>query len=194
MAEQRDVAAIIGNPKTSAEIFSTLTRAEKKARVAVVLDRGITNDRLHIPDMPKHLHYEFHPNDPGELARLSAAGFWVPTAKELGITDRSLHGDGSNAIIVGDSVCVVCLKEDYEIIEEVRQERFKKANGDPSLRRRTAQAGDMPEGESAEQDKVIRSSPTITESVEQTIDANELSSQLLAAQKAAAAAAQKAKT
>lgn len=178
MSEQRAVDAIVGKPPTSGEIFSDLDRATKLARIAYVMDRGITNDRLHVPDMPAHLHYEFAPNDPSEISRLASLGFWVPTANELGVKSRSLHGDGSNSIIVGDAVLVVCTKDDYKLIELVREQRFKIANGDPSIRRRKHQQGDAPKGETAAQDEVIKTSTVIDESVEESIGGEELASRI----------------
>lgn len=141
MSEQRQVEHIVGNPPTNSEIYSTnLTREERKARIAAVLDRGITNDRLKV-DLPEHLHGEWINRDPAEIMRMQALGFEIDTQYA---PKRALHNVGDSSAVIGDVVFMTCSKEVKELIDEVAKEQFLITNGDPSIKHRRHQKGDLP--------------------------------------------------
>lgn len=101
------------------------SRAQKKARRAQVFERGVLGDRLHV-DLPPHLHGEWVPNNTVDVHRKEGLGFRIDTeyAKQ-----RALHDKGDAASYVGDCVFMVCDKEDKEIIDEIRQDRYNKIHG-----------------------------------------------------------------
>ena len=112
----------------AAEIAITEARKEKKVRFARVLDRGFIVDRLNVEDdCPPELHAEWVSTDPVEIERKRALGFEIVTAEWA--KKRSLHGDGTDRAVVGDVVLMSCSTEDYEIQQEVRQERFNELHG-----------------------------------------------------------------
>jgi len=116
-----------------------LTRKEKKARIARVLERGYIVDRLTV-DLPKDLHGEWVPID--QIERWEALGFWVD--KEHGFK-RQLHPDGSGdktaggVARVGDVMFMTCSREDYEIMQELKHEMFIKTHGSPGEKKALSQ-------------------------------------------------------
>lgn len=96
------------------------SRAEKKARRAEVYDRGMVGARLHV-DLPAGKYGEWVPNDTVEIHRKRSLGFEIDNeyAKR-----RALHDKGDGASYVGDCVFMVCDKEDKEILDELRKERY----------------------------------------------------------------------
>lgn len=173
MPEQRKVEAVVGKPATTSEIETVPeeTRAQKKARLAQVLDRGVTNDRLAVPNLPKHLHGEWIARDPSEIARMQGLGFWIDN--EFAPL-RSFNSDGTKTSQVADVVFMVCPKEDYDIIEEIRNEKFKEVHGDGKQRVRRNQKGDHPSLNNPEKDFDITGMTTIDESKETSIGGTEL--------------------
>lgn len=104
-----------------------LSRAEKKARLAVVLERGVIHDRLAV-NLPKHLYGEWVRADPLEIDRMRTLGFHVD---EEFSTKRAIHSDGSSGNRVGDVIYMVCDRENKELIDEVRRERSEASNRSP---------------------------------------------------------------
>jgi hypothetical protein len=107
-------------------------RTDKKAKYARVLDRGMTNARLHV-DLPDHLHGEWVPNDKMAIFEKQAIGFFVDTeyGNKMPFHDeRSGQGDGRS--VIGDVVFMTCSKEDKQILDEIRAEDFERANGNPN--------------------------------------------------------------
>lgn len=102
-------------------------RAEKKARLARILDRGMVADRLSV-ELPPDKHGEWIPNDKSEIYRMQTLGFWVD--KEYA-TKRALHDQGDGASVVGDAIFMVCEKENKEILDEIRRENYEAINGKP---------------------------------------------------------------
>lgn len=173
MPEQRAVESVVGNPSTTAEIESIPkeTRQQKKARLAQVLDRGMTNDRLAVPKLPKNLHGEWIARDTSEISRMESLGFWIDTEFA---TQRSLNSDGTRTSQVGDVIFMVCPMEDHVIMEEIKHENFLRVHGDPSQRARYKQGGDHPALVNPEKDIDIEGWKTIDESVERSIGGAEL--------------------
>ena len=95
-------------------------RADIKARLAVVLERGIVNDRLFVA-LPPDVHGEWVPNNKEEIYRMEAMGFKIDLeyAKK-----RALHNDGTDASIVGDVIHMTCPRVVKEVIDEIRKEKF----------------------------------------------------------------------
>lgn len=100
-------------------------RATKKARLAKVLDRGLSADRLSVP-LPSHLHGEWVPNDQTAIYEKEALGFQIDSEYA---PKRALHSKGGqNMSIVGDCIFMVCSKENKELIDEIRHEQYLKLN------------------------------------------------------------------
>lgn len=96
------------------------SREQKKARRAQVYDRGMAGARLQV-ELPDGVYGEWVPKDSVEVHRKQLLGFKVDTeyAKR-----RALHDVGDSASYVGDCVFMVCSREDKEILDEVRKERY----------------------------------------------------------------------
>lgn len=103
-------------------------RADKKARFARVLERGMVADRLAVENLPENLYGEWVPNDKAEIFRMQVLGFKVDDKYAI---DRALHDKGDNQSIVGDCVFMICEREDKDIIDEIRREKFQALNGKP---------------------------------------------------------------
>jgi hypothetical protein len=165
MSQQRPIEHIVGKPKTSSEIHATKAEAkviaptedeikalklkerqEKKAKVAAVLERGLTNDRLRV-ELPDHLHGEWVHRDPNEILRMQTLGFRIDDTYAV---KRSIHTDGSSAAIIGDVVFMVTDKDNKEIIDEVKHEQFLITHGDAKYKERRGQKGDVPNARGGE--------------------------------------------
>jgi hypothetical protein len=107
-------------------------RARRKALLIQAFDRGVVHDRLTVP-IPKHMYGEWCRNDPLEIDRLKTLGFEVYEQENGG--GRGLNSDGTGALIVADVIYMVTPRENKEIIDEIRMERFLKANGRPGDRK-----------------------------------------------------------
>lgn len=103
----------------------TLTREEKKARLATILDRGLVGDRLQV-DLPTDRYGEWVPKDAVEVYRMKALGFNIDTEFAK---NRALHSDGTDgSSIVGDVVFMTCDMETKELLEEIKRENYDKVN------------------------------------------------------------------
>lgn len=105
-------------------------RAAKKARLAVLLDRGIVNDRLKV-DLPPDVHGEWVRNDPLDVQRLRALGFEVDNQFA---TAHGLHNDGTGSAIIGDVVFMTTSRENKDLIDEIRHEQFLRSNNPKKAR------------------------------------------------------------
>jgi hypothetical protein len=121
MSKEREVIAVGDQTKVPTEEES---RAQKKARLAQVLDRGIVGDRLKV-DLPSHVHGEWVFNDQTEVMRMEALGFKVDTEYA---PKRALHSKGDGASYVGDVVFMTCEKETKALIDEIKQEQYMRLN------------------------------------------------------------------
>jgi len=110
---------------SSATAFKELTRVEKKARIATILDRGVVGDRLNV-DLPNDRYGEWVPKDNVEIYRMQALGFEID--KEYAKA-RALHSDGTEgASVVGDVIFMTCHKEVKDLIEEIKRENYDRVN------------------------------------------------------------------
>lgn len=128
---ERTVESPKGSEPTLSEedIRKSMSKEEKRARAIRILERGIIVDRTTVENLPPHLHGEWVSRDQMDIERKKALGFWID--KEYA-TKRSLHSDGTDSSVVGDTVFMVCLKEDKEIIDQVRYEQYIKMHGSPA--------------------------------------------------------------
>jgi len=110
---------------------AALTRAEKKAVFAKVLERGIINARLEVP-LPDDVHGEWVRDDETEIMRMESMGFEVDTVHAK---KRRLHSKGDGASYVGDVLFMTCDRENYEIIQEVKQDLYNKMHGDQAAQK-----------------------------------------------------------
>lgn len=125
-----------GNEQTGsqAEARSKMTpeeRAKRKALLIQAFDRGVVHDRLTVP-LPADMHGEWCRNDPMEIDRLRTLGFEVYQSDG---SRRGLHSDGTGALIVADAIFMTTPRENKEVIDEIRMERFMQANGKPGDRK-----------------------------------------------------------
>jgi hypothetical protein len=107
------------------------TREQKKIRLMSVLDRGASSERLNV-DLPPHLHGEWVPLDDVSVYEKERLGFSID--KEFA-PKRALHSKGDGKSIVGDCVYMTCLREDYEIMLEIRDDQYLKANRKGSVQK-----------------------------------------------------------
>lgn len=94
------------------------SREQKKARRAEVLDRGMIGSRLQVK-LPDDRYGEWVPKD--DVFRKQALGFEIEKNYK---PDHRVHDQGDGATYVGDVVFMTCSKEDKEILDEIRQERY----------------------------------------------------------------------
>lgn len=134
MSEERNVNTSSGGDSslTEEQIRRSMSREEKKARAVRILERGIVADRTTVENLPPHLHGEWVEQDPLAIERKRALGFWIDRDYA---PKRALHSDGTDSSIVGDTVYMVCLKEDKDIIDEARHEQYIRMHGTSAQKR-----------------------------------------------------------
>lgn len=134
MSEQRPIiSAKTGMPVSQTDALARepeeikRLRAEKKARLARVLDRGVIVDRLHV-ELPDHLYGEWIPNDKLSIHEANVLGFNVDTefATRMPMFNNK---DEDGGAVVGDVIFMVCEKETKDLIDEIRAENFERVHG-----------------------------------------------------------------
>jgi hypothetical protein len=129
--EDRPIATVDGAPKTitKAEQTEANKRAEKKAKLATLLDRGYLNDRLDVTSrsgkLKSGLHGEWIRDDAMEVADAQQKGFRIATAQDLASDKFGLHSEGDGKIKAGDVILMICDNETRELIDELRLEKIK---------------------------------------------------------------------
>lgn len=93
----------------------------RRAKLTTILERGVVGDRLHV-ELPNDLYGEWVRNDPMEISRAQALGFWVDVDHA---SKRALHTDGNKAAIIGDVVFMVTTRENKALIDSVQAERIR---------------------------------------------------------------------
>lgn len=161
-----------------------LTKSERKALLTRVLDRGFVVDRAIVENLPGDLHGEWVNKDPMEVERKRAMGFWVDTDYA---PNRSMHGDGTQAGIMGDTIFMVTTKEHKELIDEMQRELYVRTHGSPEEVKRMNQ---KEESDVKQQAKLI-DMPIIDEGKENRANEDELRSMLAREAATAQAAATK---
>lgn len=140
MSTEREVIKVTGT-KTSTETMTAEQKKEKykekRARIARVLERGYIVDRAVVDNLPPHLHGEWVPDDPMEIERKKALGFWIDTEYA---PKRSLHSEADvGKAKIGDCIYMVCPKEDKDLIDEIRYEQYVRTHGSPDELKRLHQ-------------------------------------------------------
>lgn len=147
MGEEREIVRVASNAakaaatpaKSTSEMKEehkpiqekALSRIEKKAIFAKVLERGIINARLEVP-LPGDVHGEWVRDDDTEIMRMESMGFEID---RVHARKRRLHSKGDDASYVGDVVFMTCSRDNYEIIQEVKQDLYDKMHGDKAAQK-----------------------------------------------------------
>ncbi len=116
-----------GNDPISADMLPEVapeTRAEKRARLIQIYERGVVGDRLHV-DLPPDKVGQWVVNDTMAIHRMEGIGYQVD--REFA-PKRKLHDKGDGASYVGDVVYMVADRETREIIDEIKAERYERLN------------------------------------------------------------------
>lgn len=129
MSTEREVTDLNANRtvKTTEEIKAE-SRAEHKAKLAQILDRGMVQDRLHV-ELPVDMYGEWVPDDPLEVHRMQLMGFVIDTEYAV---KRGLHSVGGTEARIADVVFMVTQRETKELIDEIRAEQYEAAHGKKS--------------------------------------------------------------
>src|SRR6266550_106434 len=142
MSEERDVTKVSISGKVTTEKLTAEQKLEsykeKRARIARVLERGYVVDRATVDNLPPEYHGEWVPDDPMEIERKKALGFWID--REYA-PKRSLHGqaDEADKARIGDCIFMICHKEDKQLIDEIRYEQYVRTHGSPEDLKRLKQ-------------------------------------------------------
>lgn len=150
-------------------------RAERKTQLRQVLERGIVADRLKV-DLPPNLYGEWVPNFKEEIYRMQLLGFQID---DKYAPQRALHDHGDGKSVIGDTVYMVCSREDREIMEEIRREQFEANNGKPGQARSLRE-----EKEFKALNSTLRIGPTVEESATRLARKAEIESALAATRQA----------
>lgn len=122
-----EIRAGVIDSETDPIVKEALSRAQKKARRAQIVERGFVSSRTEGIDLPPGLYGEWAPID--QIDYYKALGFEFDTqyAKR-----RAIHSNpelaGQECAVVGDAVFMIQSQEDREIWNEIRHERFMAAN------------------------------------------------------------------
>lgn len=103
-----------------------------KARIATLLDRGITSQRLALPpgaDPTKH--YEFISKDALSQADARMLGFKPAQIVTEDGSPESLHSAADGTYCVGDVMLMELPKDHKRVIDEVYRERIERKHGKP---------------------------------------------------------------
>ena len=122
---------------TAKVVMDPKVKAELRAKMVQVLERGHLSGRLNIDDKSKH--YEWSSKDPSDVARLTAMGFKV--CDNPGLKANALHNDGTSNITVGDVILMEAPLELKEMLDEVNQEIYQRRHGKKSKHEETEFAG-----------------------------------------------------
>lgn len=166
MSEERAVEVTVGSVENKS--FKELTKVEKRARLATILDRGFVHDRL-VVELPRDKYGEWVNNEPMEITRMHSMGFEIDTEYA---NKRALHNGAGVGNVVGDVIFMTAPMEVKEIIDELRMAKFQELNGKPNRVNRTQKE----ESEFAEN----ASLPTINESSQSEVDASAIKNAIFA--------------
>lgn len=99
------------------------SRAERKARLATVYQRGLVGDSLHV-ELPPDKHGEWVPRHDAAINRKLALGYSIDT-EYAPKQKKSMHDKGDSGSHIVDVVFMTCPKETKELLDEIKLERFK---------------------------------------------------------------------
>jgi len=121
---------VTGKEKETEQDPFTLTpeqEAEFKARYIETADRSsYLNERLKVPDLPPHLHGEWHGTDDMSQANSMARGF-VDGSKYVN-PDNFMHQTVTGGVI-GDVKFMVISKQKHKIMQQVDFDRAMRQGG-----------------------------------------------------------------
>lgn len=106
------------------------SKADLKAIMVDILDRGVTASRLDL-DVQPDIHYEWVPNNALDKSRMKTFGFEVLSRSRHLLSGNPLHEGGGDEIIVGDVIAMGCSKVRKQALDEVKSERFIAMHGRP---------------------------------------------------------------
>ena len=112
----------IENPEPTPEEAEKIV-AQKKARIAQVMSRGITNEKLQLvfdSGVPEGYSGKFVRDSDGDVIRYTNLGFGFTYAEGA----IGLHGRADGRIAVGDVVLMTITLEDREILKTVKMEKM----------------------------------------------------------------------
>lgn len=104
---------------------TSASREERKARMIQILERSPVQDQLNVK-LPADKYGEWVRNNPMEINRMQALGFQVDRQYA---SSNALHGGTGDEAVIGDVIFMTCEKDTKELIDEIRHDRFLKANG-----------------------------------------------------------------
>jgi hypothetical protein len=99
---------------------SDAEKAQYKAKLAQVLERGIVVDMLQVP-LPSDVHGEWCSRDPNAITRLEILGYKVDTEYA---TKKSLNDHGDGSAVVGDVIFMTIPKWKKQMIDDVARQRY----------------------------------------------------------------------
>ena len=97
-------------------------RAQKKAKIAQLLKRGMVNDLLVVDDLPDDRRAVFVRDTEQDVSKYQALGYRIET--EYG--QKRLDHDPGTRVRIADSVLMTTDRENYEMILEVRAEMLQR--------------------------------------------------------------------
>ena len=99
--------------------------AQKKARLAQVMTRGITNEKLKLAYdkyVPDGFGGKFVRDSEGDIIRYTNLGFGFEYKEEIEAT--GVHGRADGRCAIGDVVLMTITKEDLALLKEVKKEKM----------------------------------------------------------------------
>lgn len=140
-AEESDALELPQDMSVEDAVAKAKRLQAEEARIAQILSRGITNDRLaQIAEaIPAHKHGVMVRERPEDIHRYEALGYQVETE----INVKGMHGVGDKRVRVGDVILMTTSQEQRKLIEKVRddQKRRRKSLGKQEYLERAAHHG-----------------------------------------------------
>lgn len=95
--------------------------ADRKAKIAQLLHRGVVADRLEVRNPDPNKEYEWVRETDQDIERHLALGFVIEL--EDGTELNRVHDTGDRVRRIGDVILMSTSKENYELIRQVRREQ-----------------------------------------------------------------------
>lgn len=110
------------NKPTAAELIKLAETGELKGRLAAVLDRARTTQRMHVK-LPPELYGEWVKNDPIEIAEKQQLGFEID--KQYAI-NRGFNATGAEGeSVVADVIFMTAPRQVKDVLNQIEQERIR---------------------------------------------------------------------
>jgi hypothetical protein len=136
MSKERETVTVSPQPSTAPvsdetekspeqlEIEAKLEKIRLKKNIAAILDRGLVNDRLHVP-LPPDVYGQWVRDDPTAIDRMKNLGFKID---DTYAPNRSIHSDGTSAAKVADVIFMTAPRQVKDLIDEYRNEQMLARN------------------------------------------------------------------